>query len=109
MVRLIGRARRRAGCDDFDPSDLVLLHVGNAGVVSATGDAAPDAWRRVVALFGQSFEAPPPGVRLPASPSGIERGDAGAQCLGCRRRARTGHRGPSCRPGSRPGARTGRF
>ncbi|MGW4965422.1 TetR/AcrR family transcriptional regulator [Nonomuraea sp. NPDC004186] len=68
MVELIGRAkatgRLRA---DFGPSDLVLIHMANAGVVNATGDAAPDAWRRVVALFVQSFEAPARGP-LPASP-----------------------------------------
>ncbi|MFI7640648.1 TetR/AcrR family transcriptional regulator [Nonomuraea sp. NPDC049400] len=68
MVRLIDRAkatgRLRA---DFDPSDLVLMHMANAGVVNATGDAAPDAWRRVVALLIQSFEAPARGT-LPASP-----------------------------------------
>ncbi|MFJ9018898.1 hypothetical protein ACIRPU_02760 [Streptomyces sp. NPDC102259] len=44
-----------------------LLHMANAGVVQATGDAAPDAWRRVVALFVQSYEAPARGP-LPASP-----------------------------------------
>lgn len=68
MVELIGRAkdtgRLRA---DFDPSDLVLVHMANSGVVNATGDAAPDAWRRVVALLIQSFEAPA-RAPLPASP-----------------------------------------
>jgi hypothetical protein len=41
--------------------------MANAGVVNATGDAAPDAWRRVVALLVQSFETPARGP-LPASP-----------------------------------------
>lgn len=67
IVELIGRAkatgRLRA---DFDPSDLVL-HMANAGVVNATGDAAPDAWRRVAALLIQSFEGPARGP-LPPSP-----------------------------------------
>ncbi|WP_328745158.1 TetR/AcrR family transcriptional regulator [Streptomyces sp. NBC_00285] len=68
MVELIGRAKATGRLrEDFDSSDLVLLHMANAGVVSATGDAAPDAWRRVVALFVQSFEAPARGP-LPASP-----------------------------------------
>ncbi|MFF7472760.1 TetR family transcriptional regulator [Streptomyces sp. NPDC008092] len=53
---------------DFDPSDLVLLHMANLGVVNACGDAAPDAWRRVVALMIQSFEAPA-RAPLPASPA----------------------------------------
>ncbi|MFI6932817.1 TetR/AcrR family transcriptional regulator [Streptomyces sp. NPDC050287] len=68
MVRLIGRAKATGRLrEDFDPSDLVLLHMANAGVVNATGDAAPDAWRRVVALMIQSLEAPARGP-LPASP-----------------------------------------
>ncbi|MFF0015727.1 TetR/AcrR family transcriptional regulator, partial [Streptomyces sp. NPDC005374] len=36
-------------------------------VVNATGDAAPDAWRRVVALLIHSLEAPARGT-LPAPP-----------------------------------------
>ncbi|WP_105968672.1 TetR/AcrR family transcriptional regulator [Streptomyces geranii] len=69
MVRLIGRAKAAGGLrEDFDPSDLVLLHMANAGVVNACGDAAPDAWRRVVALFVQSFAAPARAT-LPASPA----------------------------------------
>lgn len=68
MVQLIGRAkatgRLRA---DFDPSDLVLIHMANAGVVNATGDAAPDAWRRIAALLIQSLQAPARGP-LPDPP-----------------------------------------
>ncbi|WP_421107165.1 TetR/AcrR family transcriptional regulator [Streptomyces sp. NEAU-S77] len=68
MVELINRAKATGRLrEDFDPSDLVLLHMANAGVVNATGDAAPDAWRRVVALMIQSFEAPARGP-LPDSP-----------------------------------------
>ncbi|KRD19928.1 TetR/AcrR family transcriptional regulator [Streptomyces sp. Root264] len=68
MVRLIDRAKATGRLrEDFDPSDLVLIHMANAGVVNATGEAAPDAWRRVVALFVQSLEAPARGP-LPASP-----------------------------------------
>lgn len=68
MVRLIGRAKAAGRLrEDFDASDLVLLHMANAGVVNATGDAAPDAWRRVVALLIQSFRAPAGGA-LPAAP-----------------------------------------
>ncbi|WLW57583.1 TetR/AcrR family transcriptional regulator [Streptomyces sp. YU58] len=68
MLLLIDRAkatgRLRA---DFDPSDLVLIHMANAGVVNACGDAAPDAWRRVVALLVQSLQTPAHGP-LPDSP-----------------------------------------
>lgn len=63
LCRLIAQLRK-----DFDPSDLVLLHMANLGVVNACGDAAPDAWRRVVALMIQSFEAPA-RAPLPASPA----------------------------------------
>ncbi|UXX94336.1 TetR/AcrR family transcriptional regulator [Streptomyces sp. AD2-2] len=66
MVELIGRAKATGRLrEDFDPSDLVLLHMANLGVVNACGDAAPDAWRRVVALMIQSFEAP---ARAPFPP-----------------------------------------
>ncbi|MDX3241462.1 helix-turn-helix domain-containing protein [Streptomyces sp. ME18-1-4] len=68
MVRLIGRAKATGRLrEDFDPSDLVLIHMANLGVVNACRDAAPDAWRRVVALLIQSFEAPARGP-LPATP-----------------------------------------
>lgn len=68
MVRLINRAKATGRLrEDFDPSDLVLIHMANAGVVNACGDSAPDAWRRVVALFIQSVEAPARGP-LPPSP-----------------------------------------
>ncbi|WP_432194346.1 TetR/AcrR family transcriptional regulator [Streptomyces sp. bgisy027] len=68
MVELIGRVKAAGRLrEDFDPSDLVLIHMANAGVVNATGDAAPDAWRRVVALLIQSLEAPGRGS-LPDSP-----------------------------------------
>ncbi|WP_239148948.1 hypothetical protein [Streptomyces sp. SID12501] len=68
MVRLIGRAKVTGRLrEDFDLSDLVLIHMANAGVVNATGDAAPDAWRRVVALMIQSLEAPARGT-LPPHP-----------------------------------------
>ncbi|WSQ06977.1 TetR/AcrR family transcriptional regulator [Streptomyces sp. NBC_01231] len=68
MVRLIDRTKAAGRLrEDFHPSDLVLIHMANAGVVNATGEAAPDAWRRVVALLIQSFEAPARGP-LPDSP-----------------------------------------
>jgi len=51
---------------DVTPEDLPLLLMANAGVVEATGDAAPGASRRFVALMLESFHAegasvlPPP-------------------------------------------------
>jgi AcrR family transcriptional regulator len=68
VVQLIGRAKAAGRLrEDFTPEDLVLVHMANAGVVNATGDAAPDAWKRVVALMLQSFEAPARGP-LPDPP-----------------------------------------
>ena len=75
LVTLIRRAqeagRLRA---DFVPEDLVLVLMANAGVVTATGDAAPDAWRRVVAYLLQSFRADgAEPLPAPPSPRGIYR------------------------------------
>jgi AcrR family transcriptional regulator len=53
---------------DFSAEDLVLLLMANAGVIAATGDAAPDAWRRVVAYMCQAFAAGH-AEPLPAAPS----------------------------------------
>jgi AcrR family transcriptional regulator len=58
FVELIDRAkaagRLRA---DFVPEDLIMLLMANAGVIAATGDAAPDTWRRLVAYLIQAFAA----------------------------------------------------
>ncbi|ANS62852.1 regulatory protein, TetR [Streptomyces lincolnensis] len=68
MLQLSARAKAAGRLrEDFDSTDIALLLMANAGVVNATGGAAPDAWRRVVALFIQSLEAPARGP-LPASP-----------------------------------------
>ncbi|HEY9408196.1 MAG TPA: helix-turn-helix domain-containing protein [Jiangellaceae bacterium] len=70
FTELIARAkdigRLRA---DFSAEDLVIVLMANAGVVAATGNDAPDAWRRLVAYLLQAFgtteahplpPAPPP-------------------------------------------------
>lgn len=58
FVELVDRAkatgRLRA---DFVAEDLVMLLMANAGVVNATGDAAPQTWRRLVAYLLQAFAA----------------------------------------------------
>ena len=51
-----GRLRR-----DFSTEDFPLFLMANAGVVAATGAAAPEAWRRVVHLILQGLEAPARG------------------------------------------------
>ncbi|MFE9029695.1 hypothetical protein ACFYOA_26150 [Streptomyces iakyrus] len=45
----------------------MLLLMANAGVLGATADAAPDAWRRLVAWMLQSFQTPARGP-LPDPP-----------------------------------------
>jgi AcrR family transcriptional regulator len=69
VVRLIGRAKESGRLrDDFAPEDVVLLLMATAGVITATADAAPDAWRRTLALMIQSYQAPARGP-LPAPPA----------------------------------------
>jgi AcrR family transcriptional regulator len=53
---------------DFEHQDVPLILMANAGVVTATRNAAPDAWRRIVGYLIQSFatEAARP---LPAPPT----------------------------------------
>ncbi len=51
-VQLIERAKAEGTLrPDVVPEDLALLLMANAGVVQAGGAAAPDAWRRFVALM----------------------------------------------------------
>ena len=70
-ARMIERAKDAGALRaDFVPEDLVLLLMANAGVVQGAGNAAPDAWRRFVALMLDAFRAdgasplpPPPTPR----------------------------------------------
>jgi AcrR family transcriptional regulator len=55
FVELISRAQAAGRLrEDFTSQDLVILLMANAGVIAAAGDAAPDAWRRLV---GQMLRA----------------------------------------------------
>lgn len=57
-VRMIERTQEAGALRaDFVPEDLVLLLMANAGVVQGAGEAAPDAWRRFVALMLEAFRA----------------------------------------------------
>jgi AcrR family transcriptional regulator len=67
FTELIARAKDAGRLrPDFSPEDLILLLMANAGVVAATGDDVPDAWRRFTAYMIQAFAAshtdtlPPP-------------------------------------------------
>jgi AcrR family transcriptional regulator len=64
FLALIDRAKATGRLrDDFDHRDLVILLMANAGVIAATGDAAPDAWRRLVGQMLRAYAAP--GAELP--------------------------------------------
>ena len=67
VVRLIERAKLAGRLrPDVTPEDLPLLLMANAGVVEATGDAAPRASRRFVALMLEAFR--PDGASVLAPP-----------------------------------------
>jgi AcrR family transcriptional regulator len=70
-VRLIERAQAEGSLRaDVVAEDLALLFMANAGVIEVTQRAAPDAWRRFVAIFldglrseGTASLPPPPTPR----------------------------------------------
>lgn len=53
---------------DVVAGDIVVMLMANAGVLKATGTAAPDAWRRFAALMVDAFGARPDTPLPPASP-----------------------------------------
>jgi AcrR family transcriptional regulator len=59
---------------DFVHQDVPLILMANAGVITATRDAAPDSWRRLVGYLIQSFaaEAAQP-LPKPPSPTQMSR------------------------------------
>ncbi|MFI1354375.1 TetR/AcrR family transcriptional regulator [Streptomyces sp. NPDC020898] len=64
FLELIARAKSSGHLrEDFVSEDLVILLMANAGVVAATGDAAPTAWRRLVGHMLRSYAAP--GAPIP--------------------------------------------
>ncbi|CAM5438707.1 TetR/AcrR family transcriptional regulator [Streptomyces coeruleorubidus] len=67
LLELIVRAKDTGHLrDDFTHQDVVILLIANAGVVTATGDAAPDTWRRLVGHMLRSYAAP--GAPIPPLP-----------------------------------------
>ncbi|MGP4009746.1 TetR/AcrR family transcriptional regulator [Streptomyces sp. 4N124] len=67
FLELIARAKNSGHLrEDFVSEDLVILLMANAGVIAATGDAAPDAWRRLVGHMLRSYATP--GAPIPALP-----------------------------------------
>lgn len=72
FLRLIARAKATGHLRaDFTSEDLVILLMANAGVIAATGDTAPDSWRRLVGHMLRAFASPeasiPPMPEAPTS------------------------------------------
>jgi hypothetical protein len=58
LAELLQRAKATGDLrDDFVHQDVPLILMANAGVVTATRHAAPDAWRRLVGYLIQTFAA----------------------------------------------------
>jgi AcrR family transcriptional regulator len=77
VVDLINRAQAAGRLrEDFTHQDVVIALMANAGVIAATGDDAPDSWRRLVGHLLRAFAAPgtdaPPLPDAPA-PSALYR------------------------------------
>ncbi|MFI9772661.1 TetR/AcrR family transcriptional regulator [Streptomyces sp. NPDC052415] len=71
FLELITRAKDTGHLrEDFTDRDMPILLMANAGVVNAAGDAAPDAWQRLVAHMLRSYATPqaplPPMPDAPA-------------------------------------------
>ncbi|MET9760994.1 helix-turn-helix domain-containing protein [Streptomyces sp. NPDC006372] len=67
LLELITRAKNTGHLrEDFTHQDVVILLIANAGVVTATGDAAPDTWRRLVGHMIRSYATP--GAPIPPLP-----------------------------------------
>ncbi|NHI17544.1 TetR/AcrR family transcriptional regulator [Microbacterium excoecariae] len=88
FLAIIERARGTGALRaDFVSQDLILVLFANAGVVSATATAAPDAWRRLLAHLIRGFAAPGVDVKLlppPPDDEALSRAMARAAPLGTR-------------------------
>jgi AcrR family transcriptional regulator len=66
---LVERAKASGGLRaDFVTEDLPMFLMANAGVLTATADAAPETWRRLVGYLVQACAAPA-AQPLPAPPA----------------------------------------
>ncbi|MFF0771894.1 TetR/AcrR family transcriptional regulator [Nonomuraea wenchangensis] len=64
FLELIARAKATGHLrEDFADQDMIILLMANAGVVAATADAAPNAWRRLVGHMLRAYSTP--GAELP--------------------------------------------
>jgi AcrR family transcriptional regulator len=70
VARLVARAKATGQLRrEFVVEDLLVLLVANASVVHVTGQDAPDAWRRFVALMLDAFGRTSEPSALPAPPT----------------------------------------
>jgi hypothetical protein len=66
---LVTRAKKAGHLrKDFSTEDLPLILMANAGVITATGGAAPNTWKRLIQLLLQELQAPARGP-LPRPPT----------------------------------------
>jgi hypothetical protein len=74
MDAMVHRAQEEGAVrEDFVAEDITLLLMANAGVLRATRDAAPHAWRRLVAFLLEAFRAQDDrSGPLPAPPTAIQ-------------------------------------
>ena len=73
FTELVRRAQEEGTLrPDFVVEDFLLLLIANSSVVRATKEAAPHAWRRLVALMLQSFRTQEHDDPLPAAPTLIQ-------------------------------------
>jgi AcrR family transcriptional regulator len=72
FARIVKRAKKSGELrPDFQPEDLVLILMANAGLIHRTGDTVPDAWSRLLSctlagLRGESGTTLGPAVGEPA-------------------------------------------
>ncbi|MCW2632463.1 MAG: putative transcriptional regulator, partial [Pseudonocardia sp.] len=72
FARIVDRAKTSGALrTDFEPGDLVLLLMANAGLIHRTAASAPRAWRRLVGLTldglrAASATATPPALSAAA-------------------------------------------
>jgi hypothetical protein len=67
---LISRAQRDGFLrPDVTVADVVVMLLANAGVLGATGETAPEAWRRFAALMVDAFRAADASEPLPPAPA----------------------------------------
>jgi len=70
VIALVERAKSAGKLRaDFAGEDLLLLLIANAAIVHVTGQDAPEAWRRPMALQLDAFRARAEALPLPEAPS----------------------------------------